>query len=123
MIFTNSKLISADNSGSRKIKCISIFRKPQGDIGDIIFVVVQKINIRKKIIKKKIYKALLIGTVRRKKRPNTHFLRFKNNRILLLSDKFKFLGTRVYGPICKEVRYALKRSRYQKIISYSKGTV
>ena len=123
MIYKNSQLKSADNSGAKKIKCISIFRKSTGSLGDIIYVIIQKINIRKKLLKKKLYKALLIGTKCRKKRLNHHFIKFKNNRVLLLDEKFKFLGTRVYGPISKEVRYCLKSSRYKKIISYSQGTV
>lgn len=83
----------------------------------------KKINIRKKIIKKKLYKALLISTKKKKKRLNAHFIQFRSNRILLLDTKFKFLGTRIYGPIPKEVRYCLKSFRYKKIISYSQGTV
>jgi large subunit ribosomal protein L14 len=86
-------------------------------------VTAKKVKHAKKIIKKKMYKALLISTTKGFQRPKGQTLRFHKNRVLMLSDQNKFLGTRVYGPICREIRGGKKEVQYKQIISYARSTV
>lgn len=127
MITVETKLKSADNSGAKILKCIKIldnFKKRTAKTGEVILVSVKKLDRKKKIKKKSIYLALLISTKWRTRRYDGSFFSSKNNRVLLLSETYKFLGTRVYGFITKEIRSTTRDiERYKKIISYSKATL
>jgi large subunit ribosomal protein L14 len=127
MIFTGTILKSADNSGARKIKCIKVLGvapKNYANLGEIVLVVVQKLKNTKKVEKKKMYFGLIVSIKSKTKRIDGTFIKNDNNRVLLLTNVYKFLGTRVYGPICKEIRATLNiRIKYKKIISYSKLTI
>lgn len=127
MICVGSILKSADNSGAKKIKCIKVLsNSPKGyaKLGQIVIVVVQKLKQKKKLEKKKMYFGLIISLKKKTRRNDGSFLKNDANRVLLLTDTFKFIGTRVYGPICKEIRVTPeKRVRYKRIISYSELTV
>lgn len=92
-------------------------------MGRILLVSARKVRPKKKIVKKKIYRALLISTKKEQRRKRVTFIKFKDNRVLMLSDQNKFLGTRVYGPICKEMRGGNNELNYKTIISYSRATV
>jgi large subunit ribosomal protein L14 len=92
-------------------------------LGDQILVAIKKLDIKKKINKKDIYINLIICQKKLKKRKNGTFIKFDQNKSLLLSKTLKFLGTRVYGPIIKEIRTKDTFSQYKKIISYSKITL
>jgi large subunit ribosomal protein L14 len=74
---------------------------------------------RKKKIKKKIYVGLVITTKMYTKRKDGTFLKFFQNRVLTLSEQLKFLGTRIYGPITREIKKDEKGTLYKKIISYT----
>ena len=127
MISLESKLVSADNSGAKVLKCIKIlgnFKKRVAKSGDIILVSVKKLDRKKKIKKKTLYFALIISTKWKTRRLDGTFFSSPSNRVLLLSESRKFMGTRVYGYITKEIRYAKENKElYQKIISYSKSTL
>jgi large subunit ribosomal protein L14 len=127
MITTESILKSADNSGAKILKCIKIlgnFKKRTASTGEVILVCVKKLDRKKKIKKKNVYLALLISTKRKIRRLDGTFFSSKNNRVLLLSETYKFLGTRVYGFISKEIRSKTRDiERYKKIISYAKATL
>jgi large subunit ribosomal protein L14 len=86
-------------------------------------VTAKKVKHAKKVVKKKIYRALLISTTKGFRRPKGQTIRFYKNRVLMLSDQNKFLGTRVYGPICREIRGGNKEIKYKQIISYARSTV
>ena len=121
MIYKESILKNADNFGVIWSKCIKIEGKSNvriARLGDRILISLFRLN-RKKKIKKKLYVALLITTKIYTKRKDGTFLKFFQNRILMLSDQFKFLGTRVYGPITREIRKGEKGTLYKKIISYT----
>jgi large subunit ribosomal protein L14 len=122
MITKGSYLIVSDNSGAKKVQCIHVlgnFRRRYARIGNTVLVTAKKVKHAKKIIKKKIYKALIISTAQRFRRPKGQTVKCCKNRILMLSDQNKFLGTRVYGPICREIRGGKKEALYKKIISYT----
>lgn len=127
MILVESKLRCADNSGAKILSCIRIlgnFKKRSAKIGDVILVSVKRLDGKKKIKKKSIYWGLIISTKRRVRRLDGTFFSSKNNRLLLLAEGFKFLGTRVYGYISKEIRSnATDAEKYKKIISYSRATL
>ena len=125
MICVESLLKSADNSGAKILKCIKIlgnFKKKYAKTGEIVLVCVKKLDRKKKIKKKTKYFAIIISTKRKIRRMDGTLFSSKRNRVLLLSESYKFLGTRVYGFISKEVRSKPKdRERFKKIISYAKA--
>jgi large subunit ribosomal protein L14 len=126
MISKGTNLVVADNSGGKKVHCIHILgssKQRYTKMGRILLVSARKVRPKKKIVKKKIYRALLISTKREQRRKRVTFIKFKENRVLMLSDQNKFLGTRVYGPICKEMRGGNNELNYKTIISYSRATV
>ena len=127
MISVESKLKSADNSGAKILKCIKIlgnFKKRVAKSGEIILVSVKKLDRKKKIKKKNVYLGLIISTKWKTRRLDGTFFSSKNNRVLLLSETHKFLGTRVYGFISKEIRSTKNNlEKFKKIISYSRATL
>lgn len=126
MIFKKTLLFNFDNSGAKKIECIHIIgkNKKYAFVGNLVLVTIKKIKSKKKVQKKKIYTCVVIGTKKRIKRKNGTFINFDKNRSLLLVSKtLKFLGTRVYGVIPKEIRVKNQAVKFKKIISYSKLTV
>lgn len=126
MITKGSYLIVSDNSGAKKVQCIHVLRNSHrryARTGDAVLVSAKKVKHEKKIVKKKIYRALLISTTKGFRRSKGLTIRFSRNRVLLLSAQNKFLGTRVYGPICREIRGGKKELLYKQIISYARATV
>lgn len=126
MLSKSTSLIASDNSGAKIVECINVMGSSQrryAKIGDTILVTTKKLKGAKKIIKKKIYRALVISTVKEKQRRKGYSVKFDQNRVLMLSEQDKFLGTRVYGPICKEIRGGEKENLYKQIIYYSRYTV
>ena len=131
MLYKESSNIKvADNSGAIKIKCIGIFNGPKKKIArlnDWIFCVVKKYNPKKKIKKKIIYFGLVVSLIYDTKRKDGTIIRFVFNRVLLYSKDYKFLGTRVYGPICKEFKKNIRSFKFKdqtrKIVSYSQYTL
>lgn len=117
----------ADNSGAKYVKCVNTgfgFKKRSSKVSDLITVSISKLAKGQTAIKKKKkYLALILGTKKKVNRKNGIFVKWSTNRVLLFSDQRKFLGSRVYGPICKEVRKGKKKIRYRSIISYSDFTV
>lgn len=125
MIQKKTRLKIYDNSGAKITECVHIIKKKKNiaTLGDKILVAIKKLDVHKKINKKSLYYNLIIGQKKIKKRKNGTFIKFDKNRSLLISKAMKFLGTRVYGPVVKEIRLKDKSSQYKKIISYSKITI
>lgn len=121
MIYKQSVLKNADNSGVIWSKCIKIEGNnsiKRANLGDKVLISIFKISSKKKA-KKKIYNGLIIAVNNWTKRLDGSYIRFFKNKVLLLSSELKFLGTRVYGPIPKEIRLNQRETSYKKIISYS----
>jgi len=114
----------------KKVKCIKL-RNNTGNcrimrLGQEITVAIQKkrVKFRKKILTKQIFLALVISTCSITKRLDNSTVKFSKNRSLLMNEEFRYLGTRVYGPICKEIRNTkAKEVKYKRIISYAGYTV
>ena len=116
MIQTLSVLHVADNSGAKKVGCIKVFggsKKNFAHIGDIIKVSVREAIPGGKAKKGSIYFALVVRTVQPLYRPDGSKLRFDRNCVVLLNDAHKPLGTRIFGPITRELR----SEKFMKIIS------
>lgn len=126
-----SKLKVVDNSGAKIAKCIRICVsgiKKVGSVGDLILVTITKRKHQKKIKKNNIYYGLIITVKKCVRRYDGIFIKFTQNRILIFSKNYKFLGTRIYGPIMKEIKIHIykdvtKKQRFLKLISYSNAII
>ena len=107
MIYIGSILNVCDNSGVKKVKCIKILRKSarkSGKVGDILIVVIKSIKKLKKIKKKDIYKALLVRSKKKIVRSDGTCIFFGDNAVVLLNNKLVPIGTRIFGPVARELR-------------------
>ena len=121
MVYKNTFLKIADNTGPRYAKCLGIKKKSIGYLADIILVVIKKRFLKKKKIKKNILNSLVINTRYKIKRKNGLFIRFNHNKSLLLNHQHVFLGSNVKAVICREIKKFKKK--FKKIISYSPGNI
>lgn len=111
------KLKPVDNTGAKVVKCVRIISKTKkfGVVGDLLGVVVKSFRMRKKLVKKTIYYGLVLSMRSSLYRLDGIRIKSNQNRIVLLSDKGQFLGTRIYGPIYKEVRSIfIGKGRYRR---------
>lgn len=116
MIQTETVLNIADNSGARKVLCIKVLggsRKRYARIGDIIKVTVKDAIPRGKVKKGDVYDALVVRTKHGVRRADGSLIRFDGNAAVLLDNKREPIGTRVFGPVTRELR----AKQYLKIIS------
>ena len=116
MIQAETVLSVADNSGARKVLCIKVLggsRKRYAQIGDIIKVTVKDAIPRGKVKKGDVFNALVVRTKKGIWRPDGSLIRFDSNAAVLLDSKKEPIGTRVFGPVTRELRAI----NYLKIIS------
>jgi len=116
MIQAETVLSVADNSGARKVLCIMVLggsRKRYAQIGDIIKVTVKDAIPRGKVKKGDVFNALVVRTKKGIRRPDGSLIRFDGNAAVLLDSKKEPIGTRVFGPVTRELRAI----NYLKIIS------
>ena len=116
MIQTETVLNVADNSGARKVLCIKVLggsKRRYAQIGDVIRVTVKDAIPRGKVKKGEICNALVVRTKKGVRRSDGSLIRFDSNAAVLLDNKREPLGTRVFGPVTRELR----AGNYLKIIS------
>ena len=116
MIQTETVLSIADNCGARKVLCIKVLggsKKRYARIGDIIKVTVKDAIPRGKVKKGDVYEALVVRTKHGVRRADGSLIRFDGNAAVLLDNKKEPIGTRVFGPVTRELR----AKNYLKIIS------
>ena len=116
MIQMQTTLGVADNSGARKLKCIKVLGGSQrryAGIGDIIKVSVKDAIPRGKVKKGEVYNAVVVRTAKGIRRPDGSTIRFDNNAAVLLNAQLQPVGTRIFGPVTRELR----TERFMKIIS------
>ena len=116
MIQAETVLGVADNSGARKVLCIKVLggsRKRYAQIGDVIKVTIKDAIPRGKVKKGDVYNALVVRTKHGVRRPDGSLIRFDGNAAVLLDSKREPIGTRVFGPVTRELRAI----NYLKIIS------
>lgn len=127
MIKTQTKLQVADNSGAKFAKCIKIIgkgKKKTATILNFVLITLQNFSNRKKVQKRTIYLGLVVCIKYWFKRFDGTFLKFFSNRILIFNKQYKFLGTRVYGVITKELKTKIPKNKitrkaFQKILVLS----
>lgn len=107
MITSETVLEVADNSGAKKVKCFRVlggFKKLTGGIGDIIIVSVQDALPKTKVSKGEVHRALVIRTKKELRRKDGSTIKFDTNAAILLTKQNEPLGTRVFGPVPRELR-------------------
>lgn len=118
MIQMQSELDVADNSGARRVMCIKVLggsKRRYASIGDVIKVSVKVADPHKKVKKGEVLNAVIVRTKKGVKRSDGSTLRFDTNAVILLSGQLQPIGTRVFGPVPRELR----TERFMKIISLS----
>ncbi len=116
MIQTETVLNVADNSGARKVLCIKVLggsKKRYAQIGDVIKVTVKDAIPRGKVKKGEICNALIVRTKKGVRRSDGSLIRFDGNAAVLLDNRREPIGTRVFGPVTRELR----AGNHLKIIS------
>lgn len=116
MIQAETVLEAADNSGARKLQCIKVFggsRRRYAGIGDLIKVSVKDAIPRGRVKKGEVYNALVVRTAKGVRRADGSVVRFDRNAAVLLNNQMQPIGTRIFGPVTRELR----SERYMKIIS------
>lgn len=115
MIQEESDLEVADNTGARRVRCFRILgqRKRFAHIGDVIRVAVKEAQPTGLVKKGQVCRAIIVRTHQAIRRPDGSALRFDNNACVLVDEKLNPLGTRVFGPVARELR----EKNHMKIIS------
>ncbi len=116
MIQTQSYLDVADNSGARRIMCIKVLggsHRRYAHIGDIIKVTVKEAIPRGRVKKGQVLDALVVRTRKGVRRPDGSLIRFDDNAAILLNNQQAPIGTRVFGPVTRELR----DERFMRIVS------
>jgi len=116
MIQTQSVLDVADNSGARKVMCIKVLggsKRKYATIGDIIVVAIKEAIPNAKVKKGEVAKAVIVRTSKEVGRPDGSYIRFDNNSAVLVDNAHEPIGTRIFGPVARELR----AKRFLKIIS------
>jgi len=116
MIQMQSMLESADNSGARRLMCIKVLggsHRRYAGIGDIIKVSVKEAIPRGKVKKGEVYSALIVRTCKGVRRSDGSIIRFDSNAAVLLNNQKQPIGTRIFGPVTRELR----TENFMKIIS------
>ncbi len=108
MIQMQSNLFVADNSGARRIQCIKVLggsKRRFASIGDIIVVSIKEAIPRGKVKKGSVYKAVIVRTKQGIFRNDGSKVKFDNNAAVLTDEKGEPLGTRIFGPVTRELRF------------------
>ena len=116
MIQMQTVLQVADNSGARRVKCIKVLggsHRRYAARGDIIKVSIQEAIPRGKVKKGDVYSAVVVRTATGVRRNDGSLIRFDNNSAVLLNSKNEPMGTRIFGPVTRELR----AKNFMKIIS------
>ncbi|EMS4246288.1 50S ribosomal protein L14 [Neisseria gonorrhoeae] len=116
MIQMQTILDVADNSGARRVMCIKVLggsKRRYASVGDIIKVAVKDAVPRGRVKKGDVYNAVVVRTAKGVRRPDGALIKFDNNAVVLLNNKLEPLGTRIFGPVTRELR----TERFMKIVS------
>ncbi|MEJ2514216.1 MAG: 50S ribosomal protein L14 [Gammaproteobacteria bacterium] len=116
MIQMESVLTVADNSGARRVQCIKVLggsKRRYAGVGDVIKVSVKDAIPRGKVKKGEVYNAVVVRTRKGVRRPDGSLIRFDGNAAVLLNNRLEPIGTRIFGPVTRELR----TGNFMKIIS------
>lgn len=116
MIQMQTILDAADNSGARRIQCIKVLggsKRRYAGVGDVIKVSVKDAIPRGKVKKGEVYNAVVVRTRKGVRRKDGSLIRFDGNAAVLLNARLEPIGTRIFGPVTRELR----TNQFMKIIS------
>jgi large subunit ribosomal protein L14 len=116
MIQMQTMLDAADNSGARRLMCVKVLggsKRRYAGIGDVIKVTVKEAIPRGKVKKGELYDAVVVRTRKGVRRPDGSLIRFDGNAAVLLDNQRQPIGTRIFGPVTRELRGA----EFMKIVS------
>ena len=116
MIQMQTNLDVADNSGARRVQCIKVLggsKRKTASVGDVIVVSVKDAIPRSKVKKGDIHRAVIVRTRKEIRRPDGTVIRFDRNAAVLLTPQGEPIGTRIFGPVTRELR----AKKFMKIIS------
>lgn len=115
MIQTQTVLDVADNSGARKVQCIKVLggsKRRYANIGDVIVLSVKEAIPRGRVKKGEVSYGVVVRTRKGVRRPDGSLIRFDSNAVVLLNKQYQPIGTRIFGPVTRELR-----EKFMKIIS------
>ena len=119
MIQNYTRLTVADNSGAREVMCFKVLggsRRRYASIGDVIVVAVKEALPTSKVKKGSVTKAVVVRTRKEIRRQDGSLIRFDDNAAVILNNNLEPVGTRIFGPVARELRVPSKDG-YMKIIS------
>jgi large subunit ribosomal protein L14 len=116
MIQLRSMLEVADNSGAKRVQCVKVLggsKRKYAGLGDVVVVSVKEALPDSNIKKGSVTKAVVVRTKREARRPDGSYIRFDQNAVVLINPQGEPVGTRIFGPVARELRWR----EYMKIIS------
>ncbi|WP_027187316.1 50S ribosomal protein L14 [Desulfovibrio cuneatus] len=116
MIQVESHLEVADNSGAKTVACIKVLggsKRRYASVGDVIIVSVKDAMPHSKVKKGDVMSAVIVRTVKELRRPDGSYIKFDTNAAVLLSKQGEPVGTRIFGPVARELR----AKNFMKIVS------
>lgn len=115
MIQMSTVLVVADNSGAKRIACITVLGASgkYGGLGDIITASVKEASPESNIKKGSVVKAVIVRTAKEQRRRDGSYIRFDGNAAVLINESREPVGTRVFGPVARELR----EKQFMKIVS------
>ena len=116
MIQMQTRLEVADNTGARNVMCIKVLggsKRRYASIGDVIKVTIKDAAPRGRVKKGEVYDAVVVRTAKGVRRTDGSLIKFDGNAAVLLNNKYEPIGTRIFGPVTRELR----TERIMKIVS------
>lgn len=116
MIQQESRLRVADNTGAREVLVIKVLggsARRYAGVGDVVVATVKDALPNQQVKKGEVVKAVVVRTAKEKRRPDGSYIRFDDNAVVLINEQNNPRGTRVFGPVARELR----EKRFMKIIS------
>ncbi len=122
MIQARTRIEVADNSGAKKLGCIMVLggsKKRYGTVGDIVVASVKEVIPNSKVKKGEVVKAVIVRTKKEIRRQDGSYVKFDDNSAVLINQYNEPIGTRIFGPVARELR----AKRFMKIISLAPEVV
>jgi len=116
MVQTTTTLDVADNSGAKKLMCIRVLggtKRKYASLGDVIVVSIKEAIPNAKVKKGDVAKAVIVRTRKESRRKDGTYIRFDQNAAVVINDAMEPVGTRVFGPVARELR----EKKFLKIVS------
>ncbi len=116
MIQMQTMLSSADNSGAKRLQCIKVLggsKRMSASLGDVVVVSVKEAMPKSKVKKGEVLRAVIVRTAKEVRRADGSYIKFDDNAAVLVNQAREPLGTRIFGPVARELR----AKRFMKIVS------